>query len=302
MNKHLNKAYLNATHIPINSDSKIIIMSDCHRGCGNSSDNFIKNKNIFIGALQHYYDKGFTYIEVGDGDEMWEVKDSNEIVREHLDVFLLLKRFYEDNRFYMIYGNHDMCKKNCKILKNCFYTHYDDVSGKRIKLLEGMDTYEAIVLDCKDNNEIFIVHGHQDDFLNDKAWKVSRFLVRYLWKTLELIGIKDPTSAAKNYKIKNSVEKKLTNWSRDKGKIIIAGHTHRPAFPKAGEALYFNDGSCIHPSGITGLEIYNNNISLVKWGLSVRNDGVLHVQKEVLEEPEEIERYFKKLKNQKNIS
>ena len=80
MKTKLNKIFKTSKRISIYDNSKIVIMSDCHRGGGNASDNFLKNKSIFLEALDYYYNQGFTYIELGDGDEMWEVKNCKKIV------------------------------------------------------------------------------------------------------------------------------------------------------------------------------------------------------------------------------
>ena len=55
--------------------------------------------------------------------------------------------------------------------------------------------------------------------------------------------------------------------------MLIAGHTQRPIFPEVGEPLYFNDGCCVHPSGITGIEIANGNIIFVTWNVKTKSDG-----------------------------
>ena len=102
MNKKLNKIFTNSKRLPINDNTKIVIISDCHRGSGNNYDNFLKNKTIFTSALMHYYHKGFTYIELGDGDEMWEVKKYKDIVNTHLDIFKQLKKFHDKNRLIML--------------------------------------------------------------------------------------------------------------------------------------------------------------------------------------------------------
>ena len=70
--KRLDEIYRHAQEIPFDSDSKLILMSDCHRGQGNAGDNFLANQTVCFGALQYYYQNGFTYIELGDGDELWE--------------------------------------------------------------------------------------------------------------------------------------------------------------------------------------------------------------------------------------
>lgn len=278
----LDKIFKKSKRLDIDDKSKLVIMSDCHRGAGDNDDNFIKNQNIFEVALTYYYDNGFTYIELGDGDEMWEVKHYKDIIEEHLDTFKRLKEFNDNGRLIMIYGNHDMVKKSPAVLKKYFYSYHNKLSKKEEVLLNDLRVYESLILNYK-NYEIFMVHGHQVDFLNSNLWRLSRFLVRYIWKYLERIGIKDPTSAAKNYKVTNKVEKKLQNWSVENNKILIAGHTHRPVFPKIGQSLYFNDGSCIHPNGITCIEIEKGKISLVKWQYKVSDGELISVGRTIIE-------------------
>lgn len=105
------------------------------------------------------------------------------------------------------------------------------------------------------DNRIFFVHGHQGDFINDQALRLGRFLVRYLWKAVEFWGVKDLTRAGNNYNKKNKVEAHLKKWAEEENKMLITGHTHRSNFPKVGEPMYFNDGSCVHPRCITAIEI-----------------------------------------------
>lgn len=292
MCKTLNKIYSKSKKIPIDEQTKIVVMSDCHRGAGDNFDNFIRNQNIFQAALLHYYKNGFTYVELGDGDEMWEVENYKEIVEEHFDTFQILKKFHDSNRLYMIYGNHDMCKKSKKILREFLNHYYNKNTQKEESLLLNLEVYESLILDYQ-NHEIFMVHGHQVDLLNSTFWRFSRFLVRHIWRHLEYFGIKDPTSTAKNYRVMNKVEKKLTKWSMEQNKILIAGHTHRPIYPKIGQSLYFNDGSCIHPNGITCLEIEQGKITLVKWQFTLKQEQYISVKREVLEGNEPILHFFK---------
>ncbi len=292
MIKKLNKIFKNSKRIIINDESKIVIMSDCHRGNGKSYDNFLKNKNIFNYALNHYYNNNFVYIELGDGDDMWEVKNYKDIVKEHLETFKILKKFNDSNRLIMIYGNHDIYKRYPVILKETFYNYYDQETKKEANLLNNLKVYESLVLDYK-GFEVFMIHGHQVDFLNSRLWRLSRFLVRYVWRILEYIGLKDPTDIAKNYPVTKRTDKKLRKWSVINNKILIAGHTHRPIFSNDEESLYFNDGSCIHPDGITSLEIEKGSISLVKWTYRIDSNYKI-IEREVLEEKELIKIFFDK--------
>lgn len=291
--KQLDKIYNNSKRIKIDDSSKIFIMSDCHRGSGDAFDNFFKNKNIYVGALNHYFNKGYTYIELGDGDDMWEVKNYNEIIEENIDVFKVLKRFHQNNRLVMIYGNHDIVKRMPKILEKYFYTYYDKITKEEKELLYNLRVYESLIIEYK-GYEMFLVHGHQVDFLNNKLWRLSRFLVRNVWRRLEHIGVKDPTKAAKKYIVSKKVEKRLQKWSRDNNHILIAGHTHRPIIPSIGESLYFNDGSCIHPNGVTCLEIENGCISLVKWEESINDEQIISVSRKLLGGDILIDEYLEK--------
>ena len=143
-----------------------------------------------------------------------------------------------------------------------------------------------------DGHEIFLIHGHQVDFINGTMWKFSRFIIRYLWKPLEHIGIKEPISAAKNHRISKNIERRLEKWSIKNNKIIISGHTHKPVYPIVGESLYFNTGSCIHPNGITSIEIEKGNITLVRWEFKINKGKLISVKRKVLEK-EEINNFFK---------
>ncbi len=286
--KRLSKTYNSAKYVSFNSKSKIIIMSDCHRGTGNWGDNFAHNQNIYFAALSHYYDNGFTYIELGDGDELWENRVYENIINTYSNVFWLLSKFNQENRLYMLYGNHDIVKRDPKYIKKVCSTKDNTCDKNDITLFNDIEFYNGIILyNSQNKHKIFLTHGHQADIFNDIFWRVSRFLVRYLWSPLELIGFKDPTSASLNYSKRSKVERNLIDWAKEHNQMIIVGHTHRPFFPDPDKEnkLYFNDGSAVHPRCITGIEICQGNISLIKWSVLVDPNKHLYVGKTILEGP-----------------
>lgn len=291
----LDKAYKNAIRIPFNDDSKFIFFSDCHRSDGSFADDFANNRNIYFHALSQYFKNGFHYIELGDGDELWENMFFKDIFEANKNVYLLLQKFYLENRLHMIWGNHDMVFRNPSVVKKNFSEFFDMNLGKKVPLMPGLKYHEAIVLENTTiQQEIFLIHGHQADFMNYVGWKINQFLVRVLWKPLQIWGIKDPTSPAKNYVELIKVERRLKKWILENAnKITITGHTHRPRFsmPNDGEANYFNDGSCVHPRSITGIEIENGQIALIKWFIATKDDGTLQIVKEFIERPQKIENY-----------
>ena len=60
--------------IPFDDTSKLIFFSDCHRGDNSWADEFARNQSLYFFALKNYYDQGFTYIEIGDGDDLYKNK------------------------------------------------------------------------------------------------------------------------------------------------------------------------------------------------------------------------------------
>lgn len=291
----LTKAYKEAKRVSFTNQDKFILFSDCHRGDSSFADDFANNRNIYFHALQHYYKEGFSYIELGDGDELWENLFFKTIFEANKNVYKLLQQYHFSNRLHMIYGNHDMVYRNPDYIKRKLSTYFDAREGKDVPLFPNIEYNEAIVLENKDTQqELFLTHGHQADFMNYVGWKINRFMVRALWKPLQVWGIKDPTSPAKNYVELIKVERRIKKWIADNGnKITITGHTHRPRFPKPEEnALhYFNDGSCVHPRSITGIEIANGTIALIKWFIDTKEDGTLQIVKDYLEGPRKLEDY-----------
>jgi UDP-2,3-diacylglucosamine pyrophosphatase LpxH len=287
---HLSKAFQSAKVIPIDDSSKIILMSDVHRGDGSWADDFSRNDNVYNAALAHYDHEKYTYIELGDGDELWKNKRMSDIVPVHKDTFSLLQNYYCEDRLYLIYGNHDMVKRQRKFVQKFYGRTYDTQEKKDVLFLKNIQFHEGLVLRYKDfNRKILLIHGHQGSMADYEFWGFRRFLVRYIWKNLELFGFNDPTSTAKNYRKKEKIEKRLVEWVNQKKHMLIAGHTHRPMFPAKDHPLYFNDGSCVHPRSITGIEIAEGSITLVKWKVKTKDDGILYIGREVLAGPRELQ-------------
>ncbi len=295
--KRLDKAYTTAKIIPFDDSSKFVIFSDCHRGDNSFADDFANNRNIYAHALTHYYNEGFQYCELGDGDELWENLSFTSLFNAHKNVYLLLKRFHEERRLHMIWGNHDMVYRNPNYVKKHLSTYFDPKTGKDATLFTNLTYHEGLVLKHRTSaQELFLTHGHQADWWNFLFWKWSRFMVRILWKPLNVMGIADPTSPAKNYTELIKVERRTKKWiAAHNNRFTITGHTHRPRFPKPNDIPFFNDGSCVHPRCITGMEIENGNITLIKWHIATRNDGTLQIVRVVLEGPQELSAYHNHL-------
>lgn len=281
----ISQAFQGALTLPLDYCSRYILFSDCHRGAGNANDNFLKNEFLYLAALNHYFQRKFTYLELGDGDELWENRSFQKIKEMHRHSFDLMAKYYAAGRFYAVYGNHDMVKKKNGFLEKNFHSYYCEREMCERPLFPRIVFYPGIILkDVRQRNDIYLTHGHQAEPLNSTFWHLSRFLVRYAWKPLESLGIPDPTSAAKNNRKKKQSEKILSDWAKENRHILITGHTHHP-MAGTKESPYLNTGSCIHPSGITGIEIENRCLTLVKWSVGTRADLSLFASREVLGEP-----------------
>ena len=289
----LDEVYSKAERFLIDENTRIVCMSDCHRGVGDHVDNFLPNQNVFFAALDYYNNHCFTYMELGDGDELWENRSLKRIVEIHSDSFWIISRFCCQGRFRMLYGNHDYRKKKRNYMRLHCGEYYCDSKDQYCELLGGLQAQEGILLvDRESGHQILLVHGHQGDLLNDTLWRLTRFMVRFIWRPLELLGTYDPTNAARNYRKRKKTERRLDHWARKNQVMVIAGHTHRPVLPQPGSSLYLNDGSCVHPRCITAIEIENSAVTLVKWSVMVRHGRMLSVEKEILEGPIPLEKYW----------
>lgn len=294
----LNTLYKQSKIMDFNNESKLIFFSDCHRGDNSISDEFAHNQTIYLHALDYYYENGYTYLEVGDGDELWEHKNFDHIREAHSEIYMELKKFHDVKRFYYFTGNHNVEFSKMKNVERKLYNFFDEYTEKQMTLFEGIETYESLILKHKESGaEIFVLHGHQGELFNDYLWMFSMFTLRYIWRYLHIIGFKNPSSPAKNKHKRHIVEKKLSRWIVENKKILLAGHTHRPKFPLPGDVPYFNDGCCIHPRNITGIEILNGEILMVDWRIRPNADGSLKIERKISRGPIKIEEYWNKMES-----
>ncbi|MGB8450734.1 MAG: metallophosphoesterase [Anaerocolumna sp.] len=290
--KRLTGAYKKAKVEYFDDNSKYVFFSDSHRGDDSVSDEFARNQIVFLRALEYYNHNKYIYVEVGDGDELWEYPDFKVIRLAHSDVFLGLKKFSDDDRLRILYGNHNIYLKNKYYVKRNYYKYYDEYNQNEQDLFKGILPYEAMVLKNKaTKQEIFIVHGHQGDLMNDQLWVISMFMLRYFWRYLHVVGFHNPASPARNLYKRHKIEKTYKRWIRKHKRMLICGHTHRPRFPKCRELPYFNTGCSIHTKGITGIEIIGGKILMVDWRIRSDEKGGLEIKRTVMRGPEPIEKY-----------
>lgn len=289
----LTQAYTNALTLPFDEHSKIVIISDAHRGNGSLSDEFTKNQNIFIHALRHYNHFGFKLIEAGDGDELWEHHQFSVIKNAHVEAFDVMQEFHDEGRYYLIYGNHNIYLKDPDYTQKHLYHYHNRYTNEHHDFFSGIVAHEAIKLsNPTTHQEILVVHGHQGDLPNDQFWFLSMLSLKYFWRYLHAFGLQNPSSPVKNEHKRHKIERNFTKWIEKTNIPLICGHTHRIKYPLEGELPYYNTGCCIYPDSMTAIEIENNEITLVRWNIRTNEDGQLYVRRNQLYGPSPIPKHL----------
>ncbi|MBC7315696.1 MAG: hypothetical protein H5T70_04665 [Chloroflexi bacterium] len=272
-----------AKRIPFDAQARLVFFSDLHRGNAGRADAFVRNRSLFLGALEYYWERGYTYIEVGDGDELWKNPSFEQVRRAHGAVFDALHRFHEADRLFLLGGNHD---------------------GIPPEGRDGLPVHEGLLLRSRETEqEILVVHGHQADFKNDRLQPALQWFARHVWRHLQDHGLRNTLPEVEDlpaarrivrgvahlaYANQRAIENRLKALARAMGRAIICGHTHRFAFAGQGDAPYFNTGSGIQPGYITGLEITQGQIALIRWKeTSVGGEG----RREMLAAPQPLALY-----------
>jgi UDP-2,3-diacylglucosamine pyrophosphatase LpxH len=281
---------------------KFIIFSDEHKGRKNHADDFAVCENNYVKALQYYFDEGYFFINLGDGEELWE-NNIFQVKKNNKPSFEKEKLFLQQKRFIKIYGNHDL------------YWANDPTSLLQIQSIYGkkLIVYEGCILTTTINKrgfEIYLTHGHQGDLQSDGNW-FSKFFVSMIWGPLQSLLDINPNTPANNDQLKSLHNTIMYEWSSvEKNTLLITGHTHQPVFmslthlerlyvnlgnaQKANDTSaikriedeikkvqpknettpdfskiipsYFNSGCCCFNDGdITGIEIADESIRLIKW-------------------------------------
>jgi len=241
--------------LTLKENSRIIVFSDQHRGAKNGADDFMKAEGSYLAALEYYFQNKFQYISLGDSEELWEntlaqVKKNNTIT------FEAEKKFILQDRFFKIFGNHDLYWDNSLIAAQQLKAIY----GKNLRVFEGVileienrngrhkeakelkkdkkqftlwkkpniDDGKLPIADCP--LTIFLTHGHQGDASSDGNW-FSKFFVANIWAPLQAYLRLNFNTPAYDEDLKTAHNLLMYEWSaKYKDLVLITGHTHQPVF------------------------------------------------------------------------
>ncbi len=275
--------------IPLDINAgKFVLFSDQHKGRKNGADDFILSEPNYIAALNYYNQEGYHLICLGDSEELWE-NTLHQVKKHNTLSFEAEKKFAKRNAFTKIFGNHDLDWE------------INPTAGKDLKELYDTDVavLEGVILQAaveKRVFNIFCTHGHQGDIQSDGNL-FSKFFVSKIWAPLQAYLRINPNTPAYNATLKTEHNTIMYEWSsHQKDLLLITGHTHQPVFEslthlerqRREEAkkqdstdhttpfnleffskikpTYFNTGCCCYDDGdITGIEISDGFIKLIKW-------------------------------------
>lgn len=225
MSKKFNKIFKEAVKakniFPFDSKKDyLVLFSDHHKGDGSAADDFKKNVRLYEQALSFYANRGFKLIVLGDNEELWEnrfdqiLPHYRKVIEKEIDMSIESAH----KKKVRIYGNHD---------KEVSLKRFRRISKRlNMNILDKVEYREGLCL----GEHIFLIHGHQGRFFDDKAWRVSRWAVQIVWKTIQKlfhIGMDGP---AENFSIRDDLEIQYYEWARKNKVLLICGHTHRAIF------------------------------------------------------------------------
>ncbi len=260
--------------------AKYIVFSDQHKGDKSPADDFANNEDNYINALHYYNNEQFTFINLGDSEELW--KFSTIAVLKHNEKSFIAEAAFEPNRFYKTFGNHDIIWKNWADV----FLHLRKFFTMPLVVHEGI----VIQLNKSSNKlNIFLTHGHQGDAMSDNN-KFSTWIIAHIWLPLQRYLQININTPSKDFLLRNKHNVMMSEWSAaQQNVLLITGHTHAPVFasgkyynhpsnhiPKHNNEIvkptYFNTGCCCFSDGdITGIEIADGYIRLIKWHTANKN-------------------------------
>ncbi len=284
-------------------NARFVLVSDQHKGARDFADDFRLSEKNYLAALKYYYENNFTLINVGDCEELWENTPKTVIEKNRL-VLLEEARFLQNDRYYRIFGNHDLEWKY-DIQRNLYLK---PIFGSKLKISEGLIL--KVIHEQKEFS-IFITHGHQGDKKSDGN-PFSTWVVAAIWTPIQRFLEISINTTSDSFELVDAHNIMMYEWSAtQKNLVFISGHTHRPVFAsldhidrlnkqllKAGEGnnpeiikelneelekrkaeydgkhfhktmaipSYFNTGCCCFVDGdISLIEIEGDSIRLIKW-------------------------------------
>jgi hypothetical protein len=287
-------------------NQRVIIFSDQHRGARDGADDFAVCENSYLTALEYYNKESFYYINLGDCEELWE-NTLFTIAKHNEAVYEKEKLFIARDAYCKVFGNHDLFWDNDPLVSVWLKKIYGEVIRIFTGVLIRVDLSPGKYLDIfcthghqgdkqSDGNAFskwfvsyvwgplqkFLEINTNDPSANDNL-KTLHNIYMYDWSAAQenILLITGHThqpvfnSLTHLERLYQQLEKAHTLNDADALKKIEAEIPRRKreydfvnqSFNKLKPA-YFNSGCCCFEDGtITGIEIRDGFIRLIKWSL-----------------------------------
>jgi predicted phosphodiesterase len=284
---------------------KLIIFSDQHKGAKNGADDFIEAEPNYLAALEHYYNNDYYFISLGDAEELWE-NSLGSVKKHNMASFEAEKRFLRNGRFVKIFGNHDLFWDNdpfagmqiksiygedLKVYEGvifsvriqekmlsifCTHGHQGDAHSDgnwfskffvariwapfqaflRINPntpaydLEKKTLHNTIMHDwASEQKDKLLITGHTHQPVFESLTHLERLYKKY-----------QHASQQKDDKLLVELRIEIRKREKEFTAVSVDYLTMKP--------FYFNSGCCCYSDGdITGIEIADGYIRLIKWEL-----------------------------------
>lgn len=283
---------------------KIILFSDHHKGARDGADDFLIAEKNYLDALDYYHQNGFHLIALGDSEELWENLVLS-VRKAQKPSFEKEKKFIPNNAFIKIFGNHDLYWKNDPLaplmLKDIYGTTIPIHEGVVLQTVVADKTINIFcthghqgdaVSDGNWFSKFFVsnIWAPLQSYLNinpntpayDSNLKTQHNSIMYDWsahqKNLLLITGHTHQPVFESLTHIERLYRQLLFARQVKDDAMIASlqkeieyrkfeYTHVSEDYLKLVPTYFNTGCCCFSDGvITGIEIADGNISLIKWG------------------------------------
>jgi predicted phosphodiesterase len=278
---------------------RFVILSDQHKGARDGADVFARSAKNYLAALDHYDHEKFFYINLGDSEELWE-NIFLTIKKHNKTTFAAEKKFLACNAFIKIFGNHDLYWDNDPLAAVSLMQIY----GQAVKIYEGAILQTTIgnkklniymthghqgdlqsdgnwfskwfVSDVWAPFQAYLRINPNTPANNDQL-KTDHNRLMYEWsskrKNTLLITGHTHQPVFRSLTELEALYEKLSAATGDEALQLQAKidklhlKDSRPPDFKGYLDTYFNSGCCCFDDGdITGIEIADSSIRLIKWG------------------------------------
>lgn len=282
---------------------KFIIFSDLHKGNKKLSDDFAPAETNYIAALDYYNREGYTLVVLGDSEELWKF-NLFTVQKHNHQSFDAEKKFLQRNALIKVFGNHDVFWNNDPFaglqLINTYGQHVKIYEGVILKLTTTGKTIHIFLTHGhqgdgqSDGNKFsawFVakiwapLQAYLELNINTPAFndilKTEHNQFMYEWSSEQenLLLVTGHTH--------QPVFESMTHLERLYKQLLIARQVNdKTAISRLQDEIafrqqeynhvsedylhlkpsYFNSGCCCFSDGdITGIEIDNGEIRLIKW-------------------------------------